>query len=90
MRAAARLGVVAFFAVLTVAQTWPLASDPAHLVRDNADVELNAWIVSWIAHQLPRDPAHLFDANIFYPDRRVLAFSEPLLPPGVLAIAPRE
>jgi hypothetical protein len=89
MRALPRLGVLVFFALLTVVQTWPLVSDPAHLVRDNADVELNAWIVSWIAHQLPRDPAHLFDANIFYPDRRVLAFSEPLLPPGILAIVPR-
>jgi hypothetical protein len=89
MKALRELGVVAFFALLTVLHTWPLASDPAHLVRDNADVELNAWIVSWIAHQLPRDPAHLFDANIFHPERRVLAYSEPLLPPGVLAIVPR-
>ena len=83
------LGPLLFFALLTVVHTWPLASDPAHLGRDNADTQLNAWIVSWIAHQLPREPTHLFDANIFFPERRALAFSEPLIPPGVCAIAPR-
>jgi hypothetical protein len=89
LRRAAKVGPIFFFTLLTVAQTWPLASNPAHLVYDNADVELNAWIVSWIAHQLPRDPTRLFDANIFYPDPNALAFSEPLLPPGILAIVPR-
>ncbi|MGD8897921.1 MAG: hypothetical protein PVJ73_17970 [Acidobacteriota bacterium] len=83
------LGPVLLYGALTVLHTWPLATNPAHLIRDNADAPLNAWIVSWIAHQLPRDPAHLFDANIYYPERRVLAFSEPLLPPGALAIVPR-
>jgi hypothetical protein len=83
------VGPVLFFAVLTIIHTWPLASDPARLLRDNADAQLNAWIVSWVAHQLPREPTHLFDANIYYPARRVLAFSEPLLPPGVCAIVPR-
>jgi hypothetical protein len=72
-------------ALLTVVQTWPLATDPAHLSRNNNhDTILNEWIVSWIAHQLPRDPLHLFDANIFYPERRTLAYSEPLIVPGLL------
>jgi hypothetical protein len=31
-----------------------------------------------VAHQLPRDPVHLFDANIFYPAKHTLAFSEHL------------
>ena len=47
---------------------------------------LNEWIVSWIAHQAPRDPLHLFDGNIFYPERNTLAYSEPLIPQGVMAI----
>jgi hypothetical protein len=88
-RWAAPIGLALLFVVLSVAHTWPLASRPGQLVYDNADVELNAWIVSWVAHQLPRDPAHLFDANTFYPDRRVLAFSEPLLPAGAAAVLPR-
>ncbi len=83
------LGPLLFFILLTVIHTWPLASDPAHLGRDDADTRLNAWIVSWVAHQLPREPTRLFDANIFFPERRALAFSEPLIPPGVAAIVPR-
>ncbi|MEE8146863.1 MAG: hypothetical protein V3T24_04610 [Longimicrobiales bacterium] len=83
------LGPILLYAFLTIIHTWPLASDPARLLRDNADAQLNAWIVSWVAHQLPRDPTRLFDANIYYPERRVLAFSEPLIPPGACAIVPR-
>jgi hypothetical protein len=39
---------------------------------------LNAWILNWDFHQTFRDPFHLFDANIFFPARYVLAFSENL------------
>ncbi len=76
---------LAFFALLAVIHTWPLATDPAHLSRnENGDTQLNTWIVAWIAHQLPRDPLHLFDANIFHPEPQALAFSEPLLVPGLM------
>ncbi len=76
---------LAIFALLAVIHTWPLATDPAHLSRnENGDTELNTWIVAWIAHQLPRDPLHLFDANIFHPEPGTLAFSEPLLVPGLM------
>jgi hypothetical protein len=77
------------FGIATVVHTWPLATDPAGLFYENADVELNAWIVCWVAHQLPRDPSRLFDANTFYPDRDVLAFSEPLIVPRIVAIVPQ-
>lgn len=36
-----------------------------------------------MAHQLPFSPPHLFDGNIFYPERHTLAFSETLLAPAV-------
>ena len=58
---------------------------PATLSRnDNADAQLNEWILAWVAHQLPRAPAHLFDGNIFYPARDTLAFSEPLIVPALM------
>jgi hypothetical protein len=67
------------FAALTVAHTWPLATHPATLSRnDNGDTVLIEWSLAWVAHQLPRDPLHLFDANIFYPAAHALAFSEHL------------
>ena len=64
--------------------TWPLASDPSHLSRRNDDEWLNAWTLSWIAHQLPRDPLDLFGANMYYPSGEALAYTEPLLVPGLM------
>jgi len=73
------------FALLAVLHTWPLASDPAHLSRnDNADTLLNEWIVAWVGHQAPRQPLKLFEANIFYPEPRTLAYSEYLIVPSAL------
>ena len=69
-----------FFVALAVAHTWPLAADPSSWSRvDNADYTLNAWALAWVVHQAPRDPLHLFDANIFYPEKRTLAYSEHLV-----------
>ena len=50
------------------------------------DALFSVWRLAWFAHQLPRDPAHLFDANIFYPERLTLAYSEAMIVQGVLAI----
>ena len=75
------------FVLLAAAHTWPLASDPAHLSRnDNADAVLNTWAMAWVAHQLPRDPLHLFDANIFHPERYTLAYSEAMLVQSLMAM----
>jgi hypothetical protein len=80
-----RLTAFALFTLLSVAHTWPLATAPGRLSRnDNADTALNEWIVAWIAHQAPSDPRHLFDANIFFPDRNTLAYSEYLLVPAAM------
>src|SRR5436853_7716497 len=71
--------------LLAVVHTWPLARSPGRYSRnDNADTQLNEWILAWVAHQLPRDPIHLFEANIFYPAHDALAFSEPLIVPAVM------
>jgi hypothetical protein len=81
----ARVNSFVLFAALAVAHTWPLATTPAGLSRnDNADAVLNEWTIAWVAHQFPRDPLHLFDANIFYPDRNTLAYSEHLFVPAML------
>src|SRR4051794_5781045 len=83
-RAAIALGV---FIALAVLHTWPLATNPAHLSRnDNADTVLNEWTLAWVAHQLPRHPRQLFDANIFYPEPLTLAYTEAMIVQGVLAM----
>jgi len=80
-----RLSTLALFLALAIAHTWPLATAPGRLSRnDNADTVLNEWILAWDVHQALHDPRHLFDANIFYPDADTLAYSEPLLVPAAL------
>jgi hypothetical protein len=71
--------------LLAAAHTWPLLLHPGTYSRnDNADTQLNEWILAWVAHELPHDPAHLFEANIFYPAHDALAFSEPLIVPALI------
>jgi hypothetical protein len=82
-----RLALLAIFVALAVVHTWPLGARPSYYSRlDTSDTQLNTWAMAWVARTLPTDPLHLFDANIFYPEKRTLAYSEPLLVQGVLAI----
>ncbi len=82
MRAVAALFL---FASLAIVHTWPLATAPATLSRnDSPDTVLNEWILAWDAHQVIHDPRRFFDANIFYPDRHTLAYSEYLIAPAAL------
>ena len=74
----------AILLALTILHTWPLASDPARMSRIHDDEWLNAWAVSWVAHQLPRDPLHLFDANMFHPTDQALRYTEPLVVPAII------
>ena len=68
------------FVGLAVVHTWPLASAPGVLTRnDVADTVLHEWILAWVAHQLVTDPLRLFDANIFYPEPNTLAYSDHLI-----------
>jgi len=75
------------FTALTAVMTYPQVLHLTDTVHDDGDPLLNAWALAWVAHQLPRAPAHLFDANIFYPERRTLAFSETLIVPAAI-VAP--
>ncbi len=80
-----RLAALVLFAALAVLHSWPLASDPAGLARlDNNDAQLNTWIIAWVPHALATSPLNLFEAPIFYPEHRSLAFSEHMLVPSLL------
>jgi hypothetical protein len=81
-----RSASLALFAVLAIVETWPLATDPAHLSRnDNGDAMLNEWTIAWVAHQAPRAPLRLYDANIFHPERDTLAYSEAMIVQSAIA-----
>ena len=87
-RVAVLLGVALLFVGLTAYMTYPQVSFLGTGVSpDVGDPLLSTWRLSWIAHQIVRDPMHLFDANIFYPSRHTLAFSDAMLAPA-LTVAP--
>jgi hypothetical protein len=79
--------VVLAAAVLTAIFTWPLASAPGRYGRTNSgDGQWSLWVVSWVAHALTTSPSRLYHANIFHPHDNALAFSEPNIGAGVLAV----
>src|SRR5258708_39102818 len=85
-RLAFPIASLGLFVLLAVAHTWPLATAPGRLSRnDTADTVHHEWILAWDAHQLAHDPRRLFDANIFYPEPDTLAYSHHLIVQGVLA-----
>ena len=71
-----------------VLMTWPLATGLGHLGRtqNSGDGRFAVWNVAWVAHALVTNPADFFDANIFYPHRQSLAFSEANIGAGTLAV----
>jgi hypothetical protein len=76
---------LALFVLLAVMHTWPLATAPGRLSRnDTADTVHKEWILAWDAHQLANDPWHLFDTNTFYPERDTLAYSDHLLVQAIM------
>src|ERR1700674_3314257 len=56
------------FTALTALMTYPQVWHLGDAVHDAGDPLLNLWAISWVAHQLSTAPAHLFDANIFFPE----------------------
>jgi hypothetical protein len=80
--------ILALYAALTVVMTYPQIRFLSRGVSpDFGDPLLSTWRLAWIAHQLPRDPLHLFDANIFHPERQTLAYSDSMIVPA-LTVAP--
>ena len=68
--------VLLVFCFFTAILTWPYVTRLRDAVVDKGDPYLVAWIMWWDYHQTFTDPLHLFDANVFYPLKYTLAFSE--------------
>ena len=76
----------AIFVVLAILMTWPLAPRLNHVAADPSDPFINIWILDWDHYATFHRPFSLFDANIFYPTRDSLAFSENLYGIALLLI----
>src|ERR1041385_5867790 len=73
---ARELIIVLTFCFFTALLTWPYVTRMRDAVVDKGDPYLMAWIMWWDYHATFTNPLHLFDANIFYPLKYSLAFSE--------------
>ena len=72
------------FVVLTAVMTWPQVRFLATRSVEHQDIYFNVWRLRWIAHALLTAPSQLFNGNQFYPEPRVLAFSDAMLVEGLI------
>ena len=78
--------VAALYTAVTALLACPLVRHPAgHVLTVSPDTDLFLWTLSWDAHALVRQPLAVFDANIFAPLHRTLAYSEHLIGSGMPA-----
>lgn len=78
------IAVTAAFSLLTGLLTYPQLFHLSTHVGYHYDALFSIWRLAWIAHQVPRDPLRLFDANIFHPEPATLAYSDAMLLPGLI------
>jgi hypothetical protein len=76
--ALASLGIAVALAILVHDQL-----QHPYSVADYGDPLFSIWRVGWVLHQLSADPAHLFNANIFYPQPLTLTLSDPIILPAL-------
>lgn len=75
----AHLPALLIFTFLSVALTWPLAWKMRDTIVSWGDPVFQVWTMAWVWHALTTSPGDLFDANVFYPWRNVLAYSDHLI-----------
>lgn len=79
---------LALFAVLSVALSWPLASDLGNLLAGTNDPPLFTWILATVSKSIMTDPLAVFEGDIFYPYSSTITFSEPLIFPALISGVP--
>ena len=81
------LAIIILFLFIAIALTRPLLTKGHDATISNPeDPIFQAWVLAWDIHELGRNPLNLFNANIYYPNRYTLAYSDSQLPTAILAI----
>jgi hypothetical protein len=75
-----------FFLLFSIVLLWPLAAHLDTAVPDLGDPLLNTWILDWDLYSITNAPLHIYDANIFYPSKYPLAYSENLFGIAIVAL----
>ena len=79
-------GAFGFFLLFTIILMWPVALRLNTAVPDLGDPLLNTWILDWDLYSITNAPSHIYDANIFYPSKYPLAYSENLFGIAIVAL----
>lgn len=79
----ALLGLLAYLLLTLVylRPIWRVGGD--HIAPSAGDPVFNLWVLSWGAHQVREGLPDFWNANIFYPTRGALTFSDHLFGPAV-------
>ncbi len=74
----AHLWVLGLFLVFTILMTWPLVRSLNDTLVSWGDPVFQAWTIAWNVHALGSNPLDIFNANVLYPYRNTLAYSDHL------------
>ena len=78
--------VLVFFFLAAALFTWPLILHVHDgVVGGRGDPLLNTWVITWDARAIFTHPTRLFQGNVIYPSRDVLAYSEHQFVLGLIA-----
>lgn len=79
---------LAALVIVTVVLTWPLAARiGSSFPGDYGDPVLVTWVMAWVSDHIVRaDFAGFWDANIFFPERGTLAFTEHFIAQSVMTL----
>ena len=80
------IGAFAFFLLLAIIFTWPLAIRLSTGTSDLGDPLLNTWIIDWDMYAATHSVSNIFQAPIFYPGKYPLAYSENLFGIAIVAL----
>ena len=80
------IGASAFFLLLAIIFTWPLAIRLSTGTSDLGDPLLNTWIIDWDMYAATHSVSNIFQAPIFYPGKYPLAYSENLFGIAIVAL----
>jgi hypothetical protein len=81
------LWVLGLFLLFAFAMTWPLARHMTDTFVSWGDPVFQAWTMAWNVHAWSTNPFDVFNANVLYPYRNTLAYSDHLFGQSIL-IAP--
>ena len=66
--------------------TFPLILNFNSILPGHGDTRHLSWVMAWDIHQLFHDPLHMFDANILYNTRYILASADHLIGSAIMGM----